>query len=62
MEKLSLIGKINILVGIIFFLIGIFLIFTKTQENSLLSISFLLIGISIFISAFFYTKNDIHQD
>ncbi|WP_172372341.1 hypothetical protein [Sporosarcina jiandibaonis] len=62
MKKLSLVGKINIGLGIILFLLGIFLFITELSEGFSLkdfpqSIAFILIGISIFLSASFYKKD-----
>jgi uncharacterized membrane protein HdeD (DUF308 family) len=60
-KKLSLVGKINFVLGIILLLIGILLLIQELKVGFTLkkfpqSISFILIGISIFLSAFFYKK------
>ncbi|MFC2946751.1 hypothetical protein [Virgibacillus sediminis] len=63
MKKLSLVGKINLLSGIFLFLLGIFLLVQELAEGFSFkdfpqSIGLILIGISIFLSSFFYNKGD----
>ncbi|MGJ9460632.1 hypothetical protein [Oceanobacillus sp. CF4.6] len=61
MKKLSLVGKINFVLGIIFLLLGIYLFIQELSAGFSLkdfpqSIAFILIGITIFLSASFYKK------
>jgi uncharacterized membrane protein HdeD (DUF308 family) len=62
-KKLALVGKINFVLGIILLLIGILLLIQELKVGFTLkkypqSILFILIGISIFLSAFLYKKEN----
>ncbi|MGJ9458974.1 hypothetical protein [Oceanobacillus sp. CF4.6] len=61
MKKLSLVWGINFVLGIIFLLLGLYLFIQELSEGISLkdfpqSIAFILIGITIFLSASFYKK------
>lgn len=55
MKKLSLFGKVNLCIGFLFFIIGVFSLFND-HFNSL-TIAFLSLGVSIMISSVFYKKS-----
>ncbi|MFD2630047.1 hypothetical protein [Oceanobacillus kapialis] len=59
MKTFTLVGKINLVLGTSFFIMGIFLLILEISDGFSLketpmSIAFTLIGISIFMSALFY--------
>lgn len=62
-KKFALVGKINFAFGIILLLIGILLLIQDLKVGFTLkkypqSISFIIIGMSIFLSAFLYKKEN----
>lgn len=63
LKKLALVGKISFVLGITLLAIGISLYIQELKDGFTLknypqSISFILIGISIFFSAFLYKKEN----
>ncbi|WP_042221671.1 hypothetical protein [Oceanobacillus manasiensis] len=62
MKKISLVGKINFVLGTILLLLGIYFFIQELSEGLTLidfplSIAFMLIGISIILSSFIYRKD-----
>jgi hypothetical protein len=66
MRKLSMIGKITLGIGLIFFifgcvhLLGLLNVFSMNIPNKSIAFGYLLIGISLIFSSFFYT-NEHHK-
>ncbi|MDQ0483915.1 hypothetical protein [Guptibacillus hwajinpoensis] len=59
--KSSLIGKFNILAGVIFIIMGIYLLSTNLSNGSLqpnlsIVIAFLFVGIALILLSIFYKK------
>ncbi|MEC5423500.1 hypothetical protein QGM71_08320 [Virgibacillus sp. C22-A2] len=63
MKNLTLLGKINMGLGVVFFILGIFLFVQRFNETidfreQYHSLSFIFIGITIFLLSFLYKKNE----
>lgn len=61
MKSMSLIGRFNLLAGVIFIIMGIYLLSTNLSSGSLQSnlsigIAFLSLGIALILLSFFYKK------
>ena len=57
MKKLSLLSKINFGTGIFFIISGIIFLFLESAEYDSMAITYITIGIAIFLSSFYFKDN-----
>ncbi|MFD1737508.1 hypothetical protein ACFSCX_13190 [Bacillus salitolerans] len=67
MKNVTLFGKINFGLGIIFFILGIFLFVQKFKEvfvfeEQYLSLSFVCLGIALFFASYLTTKDKVDKE